>query len=115
WYIPFFFQNAAPWSLFTIPVAIWLYRSRHRLDQEGLLYFVVWFSTVFVFFSAFTQKRSVYILPLYPAFALLVGVCCYKLSDATATFARFLAKPVAYLNAAVFLLFSLSLFLLFSP
>ncbi len=22
WYIPFFFQNAAPWSLFTIPVAI---------------------------------------------------------------------------------------------
>jgi len=115
WYIPFFFQNAAPWSLFTIPVAIWLYRSRHQLDQEGLLYFVVWFSAGLVFFSAFTQKRSVYILPLYPAFALLVGVWCQKLADATASFARFLAKPVAYLNAAVFLLFSVASLLQAAP
>ena len=115
WYLLAFFQNAAPWSLFTIPVAIWLYRSRRQLDQEGLLYFVVWFSTVLVFFSAFTQKRSVYILPLYPAFALLVGVWCQKLADATASFARFLAKPVAYLNAAVFLLFSVALLLQVAP
>jgi len=115
WYIPFFFQNAAPWSLFTIPVAIWLYRSRHQLDQEGLLYFVVWFSAVLVFFSVFKQKRSVYILPLYPAFALLVGVWCQKLADATASFARFLAKPVAYLNAAVFLLFSVASLLQAAP
>ena len=115
WYIPFFFQNAAPWSLFTIPVAIWLYRSRHQLDQEGLLYFVVWFSAGLVFFSVFKQKRSVYILPLYPAFALLVGVWCQKLADATASFARFLAKPVAYLNAAVFLLFSVASLLQAAP
>ena len=108
WYIPFFFQNAAPWSLFSIPVAIWLYRSRHRLDQENLLYFVVWFAAVFTFFSIFKQKRSVYILPLYPAFALLVGAWCSKLQDATAS-AGFLAKPAAYLNAAVFVLAALVL------
>src|SRR5216684_369613 len=61
-YVPFFFQNSAPWSIFIIPIAIWLYRSRRQVAQEGMLYFVVWFSTVFVFFSAFTQKRPVYIL-----------------------------------------------------
>ena len=115
WYIPFFFQNAAPWSLFLVPVAVWLYRSRRQLDQEGLLYFVVWFSAGLVFFSVFKQKRSVYILPLYPAFALLVGVWCQKLADATASFARFFAKPVAYLNAAVFLLFSVASLLQAAP
>ena len=115
WYLLAFLENAAPWSLFLVPVAVWLYRSRRQLDQEGLLYFVVWFFAVLVFFSVFKQKRSVYILPLYPAFALLVGVWCQKLADATASFARFLAKPVAYLNAAVFLLFSVASLLQAAP
>jgi 4-amino-4-deoxy-L-arabinose transferase-like glycosyltransferase len=108
WYIPFFYQNAAPWSLFIIPMAIWAYRARRQLDRDGLLYFVVWFLTVLVFFSAFRQKRSVYILPLYPAFALLLGAWSRSLSDGAYSF---LAKPAAYLNAVVFLLFSGTLFL----
>jgi hypothetical protein len=34
---------------------------------------LVWTATVFLFYSAATSKRSVYILPLYPAVALLLG------------------------------------------
>jgi hypothetical protein len=34
---------------------------------------LVWSVTVFLFYSAATSKRSVYILPLYPAVALLLG------------------------------------------
>ena len=111
WYVPTFFRNAAPWSLFIIPAGVWLFRSRRQLDQEDLLYWVVWFSAVLVFFSVFTQKRSVYILPLYPAFALLVGAWCGKLQHATSSAGWFFVKPTAYLNVAAFLLFSAALLL----
>src|ERR1043166_5728931 len=105
-YMPFFFQNAAPWSLFSIPIGAWLYRSRREPGQEELLYFVVWFSTVFVFFSAFTQKRPVYILPLYPAFAILLGAWCQKLKEGHSLIGHAAAKAAAYLVAVAFFLFS---------
>lgn len=57
-----------------------------------------------VFFSAFTQKRSVYILSAYPAFALLFGAWFQKLNGAESPAGRFFAKAAGYLNAAVFLL-----------
>ncbi len=103
-YIPFFFQNMAPWSLFVIPAAVWIYRSRRQLAQEQLLYFVVWFGAIFIFFSAFTQKRPVYILPLYPAVALLLGAWWQNLKDTRDS--HILARATAYLNAATFLLLS---------
>jgi 4-amino-4-deoxy-L-arabinose transferase-like glycosyltransferase len=105
-YIPFFFQNMAPWSLFVIPVAVSIFRSRRELAQEQLLYFVVWFGAVFIFFSAFTQKRPVYILPLYPAVALLLGAWWQKLKDAPYSSSHILARATAYMNAASFLLLS---------
>jgi len=106
WYVPAFFQNAAPWSLFIFPIAIWLYKSRRQLAQDDTLYFVVWFLAVFVFFSAFTQKRSVYILGSYPAFALLFGGWFQKLNTAESASGRFLAKAAGYLSGAAFLLLS---------
>jgi hypothetical protein len=105
-YIPFFFQNMAPWSLFVIPLAVSLYRSRRQLAQEQLLYFVVWFGAVFIFFSAATQKRPVYILPLYPAVALLLGAWWQKLKDNRSVSSHILTRATAYLNAASFLLLS---------
>ncbi len=102
WYIPVFLRNMAPWSLFLLPVGAFLYRYRHRLAEEEMLYVVVWFVTVFVFFSAFTQKRSVYILSLYPAAALLFGAWLHKLKD-QAFSSSFLAKLTGYLNGVSFL------------
>jgi len=105
-YIPFFFQNMAPWSFFVIPLAVALYRSRRQLAQEQLLYFVVWFGAVFIFFSAATQKRPVYILPLYPAVALLLGAWWQKLKDSKSVSSPILTRAAAYMNAASFLLLS---------
>jgi 4-amino-4-deoxy-L-arabinose transferase-like glycosyltransferase len=105
-YIPFFFQNMAPWSLFVIPVAVSIFRSRGQLAQEQLLYFVVWFGAVFIFFSAFTQKRPVYILPLYPAVALLLGAWWQKLKDNRSESSHIFTRTAAYMNAVSFLLLS---------
>ena len=106
YYIPALFLNMAPWSFFLLPVGAFIYHHRRRLAEEGLLYVVVWFVTVFVFFSAFTQKRTVYILPLYPAVALLFGAWWQKLKDMPFPSSLFLARLAGWLNAAAFLFIS---------
>jgi Dolichyl-phosphate-mannose-protein mannosyltransferase len=107
WYIPYLFQNMAPWSLFFPSVAVFLYRNRRKLVEEGLLYLIVWFATVFVFFSVFSEKRTVYILPAYPALALLFGAWWHKLNDqALPGEPLFLTRLAAYLNAGSFLILS---------
>ena len=106
WYVQAFFQNAAPWSLFLIPIAIWLMRSGRQSGRDDYLFYLIWFGTVFIFFSAFTQKRSVYILSLYPAFAMLFAAWYAELKKSTSEKSDLLAKPIAYLNAATFILFS---------
>jgi hypothetical protein len=68
-----FFAGFAPWSLFVIPLAVYLYHARHRLESRGYLYPVVWFLVVLGFYSTSASKRTVYLLPLYPAVTLLLG------------------------------------------
>jgi 4-amino-4-deoxy-L-arabinose transferase-like glycosyltransferase len=68
-----FFTGFAPWSFFVIPLGIYLYQKRRRLDALGYLYPIVWFTVVFVFYSISQSKRTVYLLPIYPAAALLLG------------------------------------------
>jgi 4-amino-4-deoxy-L-arabinose transferase-like glycosyltransferase len=106
WYFPVLLRNTAPWSLFFLPIGIFLYRFRHRLFEEKLLYPVIWFVTVLIFFSSFTQKRSVYILSLYPAMALLFGAWKQKLETEPSAPGLKLARLMGYLCGASFLLFS---------
>lgn len=73
YFVPNLFLGMAPWSFFFLPLGSFLYRSRHRWARQQFLFPLVWFATVFVFYSASSSKRSVYILPLYPAAALLLG------------------------------------------
>jgi 4-amino-4-deoxy-L-arabinose transferase-like glycosyltransferase len=73
YFIPNLFLGMAPWSFFFPPLAVFLYQRRHQWAKDGLLYFVVWTATVFIFYSLASGKRTVYILPLYPAVALLLA------------------------------------------
>lgn len=73
YFLPNLFMGMAPWSFFLPPLVYFLYRSCERWAQHQFLFPLVWFATVFVFYSASSSKRSVYILPLYPAAALLLG------------------------------------------
>ncbi|MEW6269610.1 MAG: phospholipid carrier-dependent glycosyltransferase [Thermodesulfobacteriota bacterium] len=70
--LPHFLVGALPWSLLAPAVAWWLWRMR-PVDATTR-YLVVWFVGVIVFYSIPASKRSVYILPAYPAGALLLGL-----------------------------------------
>jgi 4-amino-4-deoxy-L-arabinose transferase-like glycosyltransferase len=73
YFIPVLFYNMLPWSLFFPGLAVFLYQRRGCLAEDHLLYPLVWFAGVLFFFSVALGKRGVYILPLYPAAALLFG------------------------------------------
>ena len=70
--LPNFLVGALPWSLLIPAIAWWLWRMR-PLDATTR-YLVVWFIGTIFFYSIPASKRSVYILPAYPAGALLLGL-----------------------------------------
>lgn len=64
-------HNLLPWS-FLIPIAL-VHAVRKRWDDGPHRLAVISFVTSFVFLSIATTKREVYLLPVYPAIAFLVG------------------------------------------
>ncbi|HEV8715238.1 MAG TPA: glycosyltransferase family 39 protein [Candidatus Binatia bacterium] len=84
YFVPKLFRGMAPWSFFFPPLAVFLYQRRRTWTADGYLYLLIWIATVFVFYSASSSKRPVYILPLYPAVALLLGAWWQELRQGTA-------------------------------
>jgi 4-amino-4-deoxy-L-arabinose transferase-like glycosyltransferase len=76
-----FFTGFAPWSLFVVPLGVYLWQHRTRLEEEGFLYPLLWFFAVLGFYSLSQSKRTVYLLPLYPAAALLLGAWWKRLTE----------------------------------
>lgn len=76
---PFYFyflnfpMDFLPWTLF-LPgvVCVALSKRREGMSKE-FLFLLVWFMSVFLFFSFSKGKRGLYILPLYPAASAMVG------------------------------------------
>lgn len=62
-----------PWSLFLPAAAVALVRRWRSGKKSSLTFLVIWFAVVFLFFSISSGKRTVYLLPLFPAAAMLVG------------------------------------------
>ena len=62
-----------PWTIFAVP-ALFAYRSFRQAWADPLKrFFILWFLVVFIFFSISDTKRDLYLMPLLPTFALLVG------------------------------------------
>jgi len=62
-----------PWLIF-LPGAIYLcFADQTKTERKQLLFPFLWVVGLFVFFSISKTKRSEYLLPIYPAMALLVG------------------------------------------
>ena len=96
--IPVLMTNLLPWSLFFPSLAFFIYKKRGRLDQEKLLFPIVWFLIVLLFFSLARGKRGIYILPLYPSVALLFGAWWRELESrgiAPAWYERWIGYYVA--------------------
>jgi 4-amino-4-deoxy-L-arabinose transferase-like glycosyltransferase len=99
YFLPALFLNMAPWSLFLPSIAFFAYQERRWLSDERVLYLLVWFVTVFLFFSLARGKRTIYILPLYPAAALLFGAWWVELAKEKMDRLWF-ARAAGYLAAA---------------
>ncbi len=96
--VPALLGGFAPWSVFVIPLAIYLYRSRHDLEADGHLYPLVWFTVVFAFFLIAAGKRTVYLLPAYPAAALLLGSWWARLSAGVPVLSTRVAAALQFLT-----------------
>ena len=81
-YIPALIGDFFPWSIFMIPLAwfgargLWSMKhgtSRSAADPNGSALLAIWIVLIVVFFSFSKSKEDLYILPVYPAAAALVG------------------------------------------
>jgi 4-amino-4-deoxy-L-arabinose transferase-like glycosyltransferase len=74
-YIPIICLGFFPWTIFLVQTLsrtirqIWSSRTEHNIE----LFLILWVSIIFLFFSIPHSKTMGYILPIFPALALLVG------------------------------------------
>jgi 4-amino-4-deoxy-L-arabinose transferase-like glycosyltransferase len=76
-------RDAAPRSVLFVACAAWTWYRWATLDREtrqALVLAFAWFLSVFVAFSLSRSKVPHYVLPAYPAAALLIGVAADRLS-----------------------------------
>ena len=80
WYfLPIVAAGIAPWLLpffsssFSSLRAISQKEKKDGRELDGPMFLVLWLSVVFVFFSVSGSKLPSYILPMFPALALLIG------------------------------------------
>jgi 4-amino-4-deoxy-L-arabinose transferase-like glycosyltransferase len=103
YFLRVFFFNFSPWSLFMPCIAYFIYQRRRTLPQSPVLFPLVWFLSVLLFFTLSTGKRGIYILPLYPAAALLFGACWSDLEQSESKL-QWLTASIAYVIATSALL-----------
>ena len=68
-----------PWAVFLPWTAYWVWKNRKEGEEMRLL--LCWTLPAFIFFSACIGKRSIYILPLYPVFAIWLSRSILSLLD----------------------------------
>jgi len=83
-----------PWS-FLLPGAVWIgWRRVFGAARRGVLLALSWTLVTLVFFSVSPAKRDVYILPMYPALALLVAAALSEIESSWPRLRRWLTWPV---------------------
>lgn len=75
YYIPITLVGFFPWSVFSIPVTLDVIRRLRRpeLFSPAHLFLACWAGVMMGFFSVASTKLPSYVLPAYPALALLTG------------------------------------------
>jgi 4-amino-4-deoxy-L-arabinose transferase-like glycosyltransferase len=91
-----------PWSFF-LPTALVV--ARRRLggrERQGFLFCLCWMVVTLVFFSISPAKRSVYVLTMYPAMALMAGAALDRLAAEWPASRRWLVVPFGLVAALAF-------------
>ena len=74
YYFPKLFAGMLPWSLAAIPGVVHFRKALMRFSlRRGTVFLLMWAGTLFIFFSCSALKRGDYLLPLYPAAAILLA------------------------------------------
>lgn len=74
WYfVPILLGGLIPWTVTFFPALLQGARAERTTRFKPLRFLVVWAATVFVFFSVSSSKLPSYILPIFPALAVLIG------------------------------------------
>jgi 4-amino-4-deoxy-L-arabinose transferase-like glycosyltransferase len=98
YYIPYLFFEGLPWSLF-LPFVLWdHFKKRSVARGDDGLFLTIWLGAMFAFFSLSMGKRPVYLLPLYPAMALLTANWFYQQGEALGM-RRFWYRVIALIAA----------------
>jgi len=106
WYfIPVLLGGMMPWSFFLPGAAKFAWEKR----DSHILFLSLWFGVIFVFFSLSSSKLIPYILPVFPAVALLIGSAISTALDETGPLLKIQAAA-----AGVFLLIAGSGAILYS-
>ncbi len=78
WFIPILLGGLFPWIGFLWPAlraaAAGGWARRREPAQADRWYFIVWAAFIFAFFSKSQSKLAPYILPVFPALAVLIGL-----------------------------------------
>lgn len=90
YYLLNFPLDAMPWTLFFFLALPWAIKTARNSNQHYLL-LLIWFMAIFIFFNLASSKRSVYLLPLYPAMAGILGPFLAEQSS------KLIDKPLKYI------------------
>jgi len=86
-----------PWSFF-LPGAIWIgWRRVFGAARRGVGLALAWMLVTLVFFSLSPAKRTVYVLTMYPAMALLVAASFAEIESSWPRLRRWLTVPAGLL------------------
>jgi len=109
YYLGYLFSLAIPWCLF-YPIMFWDWaKEPDSADGDARRFLQIWFGVMLIFFSLSSGKRAVYLLPLYPALALLLAVWIRRqafLNDFRIWFLR-VVSAIAILSALILLFVAL--------
>ncbi|HWN43239.1 MAG TPA: glycosyltransferase family 39 protein [Thermoanaerobaculia bacterium] len=89
-----------PWS-FLLPTALvvgWKSVDQKSGERKGYLFALCWMVVTVLFFSISPAKRTVYILTMYPAMALLVGAALDRIAAEWPRFRRWAVWPLGILS-----------------
>jgi len=71
--------NIIPWVIYLPMLILFIIRRRPLFRGSSFWFPLIWFGGNLLCFSFFPSKQKAYLLPLYPAIALLVGWCLVEM------------------------------------
>lgn len=87
-------EQFLPWTLFLPFAFVYHIREmRKKPKQNSSLFFMTWLAIPFLLLSVSAGKRGIYLLPLYPAAALLVGTSIGQFIEKKTTFKKLIVIP----------------------